>query len=66
MKTFYIVTMDVWIKYDTFSEARKIAEEDAFNNPGKECLVMVPVSSSEVTKKMVATELSDFNMDDLK
>ena len=66
MKKFFTVTMDAWVKYETFSEAREAAEENALRNPGAGYLVMVPVSRSKVTREMVATELSDFDMDDLK
>ena len=66
MKKFFTVTMDVWEKHKTYSEAREVAEENAFHNPGKQYLVMVPVSSSQAKLELVVTDLSDFDMDDLR
>ena len=66
MKEFFTVTMAAWVKHETFSEAREAAEKKALGTPGLEFLVMVPVSSSQVTLETVVTELSDFDMDDLK
>ena len=66
MKKFFTVTMEAWVKHETFSEAREAAEEKALGTPGLEFFVMVPVSSSRVTRETVVTELSDFDMADLK
>ena len=66
MKKFFTVTMDVYQKHETFSEAREDAEEKALGHPGHRYLVMVPVSSSQVTQEMVVTDLSGFDIGDLK